>query len=79
MTLNKYFAECETVVESKTYYENCLYDSCAAKDAKNLYCSALHSYATECAQNNVKFNWSNEVPECCKNSMKQISILYILC
>jgi hypothetical protein len=60
------FAECESIVESKPHYENCMIDICNVDDPEEFFCSALNAYATQCAQNNVILEWRNEVPECGK-------------
>lgn len=65
--------ECDSVVESKNHYENCLVDICAFKDPKEYFCSALNAYAMECARSNIKFDWRSEVKECGKFPKKQVT------
>jgi von Willebrand factor len=45
-------------------------DICAVKDTKEYYCSALNSYAMECARSNVRFDWRKEVAECGKSTFQ---------
>lgn len=62
--LIKFYTECESVVDSKVYYDNCLFDICNVEDSKEYYCTALNSYAVECARQGVIINWKKEVSEC---------------
>ncbi|XP_056407686.1 SCO-spondin-like [Hyla sarda] len=54
------FQPCHDVVEWGPYHQLCLYDVCGCSSAKNCLCSAVSSYARQCAQEGVVVPWRNE-------------------
>ncbi|XP_055854171.1 hemocytin [Episyrphus balteatus] len=59
------FLDCQWSVEPETYYENCIYDTCACKeDPSKCFCPILSAYATECTRQGIKTGWRYTVKEC---------------
>ncbi|KAM4703005.1 IgGFc-binding protein-like [Rhinophrynus dorsalis] len=48
------FEECKAVVNATDYFNNCLFDMCAADGQKQTLCESLRAYATACQAAGVK-------------------------
>ncbi|XP_034384908.1 IgGFc-binding protein-like isoform X1 [Cyclopterus lumpus] len=50
------FSACHKKVDPSSYLENCVYDVCVNKGAKQILCENLKSYADACMSEDVKIN-----------------------
>ncbi|XP_031697554.1 IgGFc-binding protein-like [Anarrhichthys ocellatus] len=67
------FSACYDKVEPSMYLENCVYDVCTTKGAKQTLCENLKSYADDCLSEDVKVDpqWrmiTKCLPNCPKGS-----------
>ncbi|CAN2388181.1 binding of sperm to zona pellucida, partial [Pristimantis euphronides] len=52
------FRECYSVVSPDTFFDNCLYDVCINKGAKQFLCQALNAYANTCRKQGAQiYDW----------------------
>ncbi|CAH1238844.1 OTOGL [Branchiostoma lanceolatum] len=51
------FQSCHIEVDMNPYYDSCLYDVCGCEDTNQCLCSAVATYATECARSGVVVDW----------------------
>uniref|UniRef100_A0A8B9RE32 VWFD domain-containing protein n=1 Tax=Astyanax mexicanus TaxID=7994 RepID=A0A8B9RE32_ASTMX len=67
------FRECSAVIDSKVFYENCLYDYCTGKGTKYFLCNIAQTYAAACQSAGVRAaDWRSFIgcpsPQCPENS-----------
>ncbi|XP_064418003.1 mucin-19 [Latimeria chalumnae] len=56
------FAACHSVVDYRSYYENCKTATCICEDVKECLCTALGNYAMACAENGlIVRNWRRDI------------------
>ncbi|XP_075995597.1 IgGFc-binding protein-like [Genypterus blacodes] len=54
------FAACHAVLDPMTYYRDCVYDVCMAKDDLSILCHSIAAYMSDCQAYNAKTqNWRN--------------------
>ncbi|XP_073457695.1 IgGFc-binding protein-like [Aquarana catesbeiana] len=51
--LNGPFAKCHSVLDPKTYVDNCVYDLCMNDGSKQILCQSLKTYAEACQRSKV--------------------------
>ncbi|XP_069057919.1 IgGFc-binding protein-like [Pleurodeles waltl] len=57
-TTNGPFRECHSKFNPDNFFDNCLYDVCINKGAKQFLCQALNVYATTCRKEGIKiYDW----------------------
>ncbi|XP_066531571.1 IgGFc-binding protein-like [Hoplias malabaricus] len=67
------FRDCNTLIDSKVFYENCLFDYCMGNGRKNFLCQTAQTYKDACQRAGVHvFNWRSIIgcpaPKCPENS-----------
>lgn len=68
---SKIFDDCHWYVDPESYYEDCLYDICAAASKGDItasMCTIFAAYANECSQQGSIIDWRQSIPECGKKN-----------
>lgn len=61
------FAACHDVIDPKSYFRNCVYDVCMAKDEQSMLCHSIATYMLDCQDFGAKIqNWRS--PSFCRES-----------
>uniref|UniRef100_H3AZN9 Fc gamma binding protein n=1 Tax=Latimeria chalumnae TaxID=7897 RepID=H3AZN9_LATCH len=61
---NGAFHNCHGVENPDQFFDNCLYDVCLGKGAKQIFCQALDAYATTCQESKVSVQGWRKTADC---------------
>ncbi|KAG8570025.1 hypothetical protein GDO81_014652 [Engystomops pustulosus] len=58
------FRQCHSVIDPKTYVDNCVYDLCMNGGSKQILCQSLKSYADACQRSKVSIGEWRQLSRC---------------
>lgn len=71
------FAACLEVIDPASYFRDCVYDVCMAKDDPSILCSSIAAYMLDCQDFGAKIkNWRS--PSFCRESAQFYFLLYTI-
>lgn len=60
------FKHCNSLIDPKVFYENCLFDYCMGKGYKNFLCKTAEVYADACQRAGIHVHNWRHIIGCCK-------------
>lgn len=71
------FAVCHDIIEPVSYFRDCVYDVCMAKDEQSILCQSIAAYMLDCQNFGAKIqNWRS--PSFCRKSAHLFFLLYTM-